>query len=56
MGRDTVREKNKRQRAKQVFDAAQEEFRERGYEAARIEVPAGLTTRRPKQRIGVSSK
>lgn len=47
MARDTVREKNKHRRAEQVLDAAQELFRERGYEATRIERIAELASVAP---------
>jgi len=40
MGRGMVREKNKQRRVDQVLDAAQQLFRERGYEATRIETIA----------------
>jgi AcrR family transcriptional regulator len=47
MARDTMRKKNKRRRAEQVLDAAQELFRERGYEATRIERIAELASVAP---------
>lgn len=47
MAREAVKEKNKRRRAEQVLDAAQELFRERGYEATRIERIAELASVAP---------
>ncbi len=47
MARGTVREKNKRRRVEQVLDAAQELFREHGYEATRIETIAELASVAP---------